>query len=122
MTGPQNSNFQRRSRYNRTKMPEHTATIQRLDPALDNLVPPGAEIEKLAGGFIFTEGPIWFRAGYLLFSDIPANTIYKWNPNGEVNLFRMPSGYDGPPAPEGAFIGSNGLTLDPQGRLIICEH
>lgn len=98
-------------------------TIIRLDPSLDALVPPDAVIEKLAGGFLFTEGPIWTRQGYLLFSDIPANTMYKWTPSdGEVTVFRKPSGYDGTDAPQGAFIGSNGMTLDHQGRLTICEH
>jgi gluconolactonase len=98
-------------------------TIERKDAALDTLVPAGAKIEKLAGGFAFTEGPIWFKQEqYLLFSDIPRNEIHKWTPDGKVALFRKPSGYDGNDAPSGAFIGSNGLTLDQQGRLIICEH
>jgi gluconolactonase len=57
-----------------------------------------------------------------LFSDIPNNVVHKWTPDGEVSVFRKPSGYDGTDAPAGAFIGSNGLTLDQQGRLIICEH
>jgi gluconolactonase len=100
-----------------------TGTIERTDAALDTLVPAGAAIEKLAGGFAFTEGPIWFkREEYLLFSDIPRNEIHKWTPDGKVALFRKPSGYDGNDAPAGAFIGSNGMTLDQQGRLIICEH
>jgi gluconolactonase len=98
------------------------ATIEQLDPALDAIVPAGATIEKFAGGFGFTEGPIWFKQGYLLFSDIPRNEIRKWTPDGTVALFRKPSGYDGQDAPAGAFIGSNGLTHDQQGRLIICEH
>lgn len=96
--------------------------ILRVDPALDKLVPAGARIEKLAGGFGFTEGPVWTRDGALLFSDIPKNTIHKWTADGKVSVFRKPSGYDGTDAPAGAFIGSNGLTLDRQGRLILCEH
>lgn len=97
--------------------------IERTDPALDALVPPGAKIEKLAGGFAFTEGPIWFKEDrYLLFSDIPNNTMNKWTPDGKVVLFRKPSGYDLNDAPPGAFIGSNGMTHDHQGRLIVCEH
>ncbi|MCC6393195.1 MAG: SMP-30/gluconolactonase/LRE family protein [Bryobacterales bacterium] len=96
--------------------------IKRFDPAIDELIPQDAIIEKLAGGFTFTEGPIWFREGYLLFSDIPENTIYKWAPSGGVTVFRRPSGFDGTGAPKGAFIGSNGLTLDKEGRLTICEH
>lgn len=96
--------------------------ILRADPAINQIVPPAAQIEKLAGGFGFTEGPVWRRDGSLLFSDIPNNCIHKWTPDGKVTLFRKPSGYDGTDAPPGAFIGSNGLTLDKQGRLIICEH
>ncbi len=96
--------------------------IERLDPALDRLVPANAKIEKLAGGFGFTEGPVWMRDGYLLFSDIPNNTIFKWTTDGKVAPSRKPSGFDGTDAPAGAFIGSNGLTLDKQGRLTICEH
>ena len=96
--------------------------VKRVDPALDNLVAPDARIEKLAGGFTFTEGPVWLKDGSVLFSDIPNNAIMKWTPGGQVTVFRKPSGYDGTDAPPGAFIGSNGLTLDKQGRLIICEH
>jgi gluconolactonase len=99
-----------------------TGTIEKADAALDRIVPADAKIEKLAEGFSFTEGPIWFEAGYLLFSDIPQNEIHKWTPDGKVTLFRKPSGYDLNDAPPGAFIGSNGLTIDQQGRLIICEH
>ena len=98
------------------------SSIEKADPALDAIVPAGAKIEKLAGGFAFTEGPIWFDAGYLLFSDIPRNEMHKWTPDGKVTLFRKPSGYDLNDAPAGAFIGSNGMTRDQQGRLIVCEH
>jgi gluconolactonase len=93
-----------------------------MDPALKELLRAGAKIEKLAGGFAFVEGPIWMKEGYILFSDIPNNAIMKWTPDGKVSTFRKPSGYTGPPAPPGAYVGSNGLTLDKQGRLIICEH
>ena len=96
--------------------------IRQLDPSLEGLIALDATIEKLAEGFLFTEGPIWFRSGYLVFSDIPANTMYRWDPDGKVSVFRKPSGFDGTEWPEGAFIGSNGLTLDLQGRLVICEH
>jgi len=99
-----------------------TATITRADPAIDSIVPAGAEVEKLAGDFGFTEGPVWMRGGFLVFSDIPNNTIYKWTASGELTEFLKPSGYDGQDATPGAFIGSNGLTLDGQGRLVICEH
>jgi len=98
------------------------AQIHKALPALDQIVPAGAKIEKLAGGFKFIEGPIWMREGYLLFSDIPNNVILKWAPGGQPSIFLKPSGFNGTGAPEGAFIGSNGLTLDKQGRLLICQH
>jgi gluconolactonase len=96
--------------------------VVRVDPALDQIVSETAQIEKIAGDFAFTEGPVWVRNGYLLFSDIPDNAIQKWTPDGKVSPFRKPSGYDKTDAPKGAFIGSNGLTLDREGRLVICEH
>ncbi len=113
-----------------TKKVEQTTTpaessigsIERIDPALDAIVPVSARIEKIGSGFGFTEGPIYMREGYLLFSDIPENVIRKWTPEGGVVDFRRPSGYDGTDAPKGALIGSNGLTCDREGRLVICEH
>jgi gluconolactonase len=98
------------------------SSIIRNDSALNAIIPSGAKIEKLADGFQFTEGPIYTPEGHLLFSDIPANTIFRWTHDGKVSQFRKPSGYDGSDAPPGAFIGSNGLTLDKEGRLILCEH
>ncbi|HYC30674.1 MAG TPA: hypothetical protein VEB59_00210, partial [Gemmatimonadales bacterium] len=73
--------------------PATEANVVRLDPALDRIVEPGAKIEKLAGGFQFTEGPVWHPDGYLLFSDPNANTIYRWSPEGTVSVFRTKSGY-----------------------------
>jgi len=102
--------------------PQNVGTVLRLDPALDEIVPAGAKIEKLAGGFKFTEGPIWIREGYLLFSDIPDNAIMKWAPEGTVSVFMKPSGYRGKAPFKGIESGSNGLTLDKQGRLTIAEH
>ena len=104
--------------------PPSAGSVVEKDRALKLIVPADAAIEKLADGFIFTEGPVWVKEGgeALLFSDIPNNRIMKWTPDGKVAEFRNPSGYTGPPAPEGASIGSNGLTLDKEGRLIICEH
>lgn len=95
----------------------------RLDPAFDAILPPGSKVEKVAEGFIFTEGPVWLKSsGTLLFSDIPANTIYKWKPGTTAEIFRKPSGYEGSDLPAGAYWGSNGLILDKQGRLTICQH
>jgi gluconolactonase len=104
--------------------PPSAGSIAEKDPALNVIVPPDAKIEKLASGFTFTEGPVWVKEGGegVLFSDIPNNRIMKWTPDGKVVEFRKPSGYTGPPAPPGSYIGSNGLTLDKEGRLVICEH
>src|SRR6266851_5289775 len=107
-------------------MRTHTETlvpltgIVRLDPALDELISTTTPIQKITGGHEITEGPVYVPEGYLLFSDIPKNTIYKWTPGGGESVFRKPSGYDGTDAPAGAVIGSNGLTIDREGRLVIC--
>ena len=99
------------------------AQIARLDPALDQIVPRDAVVEKLAEGFQFTEGPVWVRdGGYLLFSDPNANTIYAWTPDGELSVFRAKSGYRGVDIAEYGQPGSNGLTLDGEGRLTINAH
>ena len=101
---------------------EVKAAVRRVDPALDAIVPPGLTIEKLASGFIFTEGPVWVPDGSLLFSDPNANTIYRWTPDGQVSVFRTKSGYSGVDVGEYGQPGSNGITLDPQGRVTINEH
>lgn len=102
---------------------EVDTTINRLDPALDALVSPGTKIEKLAGGFLFTEGPVWVRAaGYLLFSDPNNNLIYRWSQDDGVSVYRTHSGYTGMNIGEYGQPGSNGLTLDKEGRLTINEH
>ena len=97
-------------------------TIARLDPALDRIVPKDATIEKLAGGFQFTEGPVWHPDGYLLFSDPNANTIYRWSREGAVSVYRSKSGYSGFDIGAYRQPGSNGLTLDRNGLLTINEH
>jgi gluconolactonase len=109
--------------------------VVRLDPAMEAIVGPNPKIFKLAEGFKFTEGPIWVRDGkYLLFSDPNSNIIYKYTPDGNntgksadsdpsgLEVFRTPSGYSGADIAEYGQPGSNGLTLDPQGRLTINEH
>lgn len=98
-------------------------TIERLDPRFDKLVPKDARIEKLAEGFKWAEGPVWIKEGnYLLFSDIPPNTIHKWSEKGGLQRdFIKPAGYTGTKE-RGGEPGSNGLTVDSQGRLTLCEH
>ncbi len=96
--------------------------IERLDSALDELVPPNAVIEQLADGFGFVEGPVWVEEGgpFLLFSDIPGNRIVKWTPDGEVTDFLSPV-FDGD-YEEGRLVGSNGITVDPNGHIVFTEH
>ena len=104
------------------KKAEVRADVKRVDPGLDAIVPEGLTIEKLADGFIFTEGPVWVPDGYLLFSDPNANTIYRWSPDGQVAVFRTKSGYAGTDVGEYGQPGSNGITLDSEGRVTIDEH
>jgi gluconolactonase len=98
-------------------------TITRLDPRFDPLVPKEAQVEKIADGFTWVEGPVWHKqGGYLLFSDIPTNSIYKWTPTEGISLFLKNSGYSGSTLFAGKEPGSNGLTLDADGRLVLCRH
>lgn len=103
---------------------EVNVEVVRLDPAIDRIVPPNPKIWKLAEGFKFTEGPIWVptsKDGYLLFSDPNSNTIYSYR-DGALAEFRKPSGYSGADIAEYGQPGSNGLTLDAQGRLTVDQH
>jgi gluconolactonase len=95
-------------------------TIERLDPALDLLLGTNAVIEQLACGFNWTEGPVWMD-GYLLFSDIPTNAVMKWEEGKGVREYLRPSGYTGSRTRDGE-SGSNGLTRDSRGRLVLCQH
>lgn len=111
-----------------------TGEIVRFNPAADRILPATAKLEKLGSGFGMIEGPVWMHEGYLLFSSMSGNMIYKWEPSGKISVYLKDSGFSGqgpgpvptpfPGFPEGLkyLIGSNGLTLDRQGRLIICEQ
>jgi len=97
--------------------------VERDDPAIDGIVPANAKLYKVAEGFQFTEGPIWVRErDALLFSDPNHNTIYEYTEQGVLSIFRDKSGYDGADIAAYSQPGSNGLTLDRQGRLTINEH
>ena len=98
-------------------------TITSLDSRFDQLVPKDATLEKIADGFSWVEGPVWHkRGGYLLFSDIPANTVYKWKPGEKISVFLANSGYSGTMPFVGQEPGSNGLALDANGQLVLCRH
>ena len=97
-------------------------TIERLDPALDAVLAADASVENLGSGFRWSEGPVWDPAqGALLFSDVPENRVYRWKEGAGITVFLEPSGFTGTEY-NGRERGSNGLTLDPQGRLTLCQH
>jgi gluconolactonase len=102
---------------------EVNIAVERDDPAIEAIVPANAKLFKVAEGFQFTEGPIWLREQRaLLFSDPNHNTIYKYADGMPLSVFRKNSGYDGADIAQYGQPGSNGLTLDRQGRLTINEH
>ena len=97
--------------------------VVRIDPSLDKLISPDAKIEILSSGYQWSEGPVWVKdGGYLLFSDVPANTIYSWKEGDKSAMpFLKPSGYTG----MGRYSnepGSNGLIINQKGELVACEH
>ena len=97
--------------------------IQKLDPALDQIVPAKATLERVATGFDkWTEGPAWTREGSLMFAEIPANNIVKLVPGKGATVFMHPSGYKGTEPYKGPEPGSNGMTLDAKGRLTVAGH
>jgi gluconolactonase len=97
-------------------------SIERLLPAMDALVPKDAKIEHLATGFSGAEGPVWVPGGaHLLFSDVNENVVYKWKEGEGITPFVEPSGYTQGGTRPGE-LGSNGLTLDSEGRLVLCQH
>jgi gluconolactonase len=114
--------------------------VVRLDPALDALVSPDAKVELVKSGFGFTEGPVWVqerKQGYLLFTDIPGNVVWKLTPDGKASVYLQDTGYKGPEMwrwgpvsnngydrndpkfEEFVMMGADGLTIDRQGRLIL---
>lgn len=98
-----------------------TGSVERIDPSLDQIIMPGAKPEIIAEGFDWTEGPLWIeKYKMLLFSDVPKNTIYKWTEAKGKEFYLTPSGYTDT-AKRGGETGSNGLTLDNNGHLILTQ-
>ena len=96
--------------------------IERFDPAFDAVVPKGAVVEQLAEGFSWAEGPAWIADGkYLLFSDVPGNTIYRWSAEEGLGIFEKPSGYAGKPDPAMREAGANGLLPTGDGKLLFAD-
>jgi gluconolactonase len=97
--------------------------VEKMSATLDTIVPAGAKLEKIASGFTWTEGPVWIHSGFLLFADIPANKIHKWTPgSANAETFIHPSGWKETTPFGGKEPGSNGMTLDSQGRLTVAGH
>ena len=96
--------------------------LERHDARFDEIVPADVRLERVAGGFEFTEGPVWAGDAGLLFSSPNTNVIYRWDPAGTVTVHRPKSGYTGFDIGRFQQPGSNGLTLDSAGRLTMCQH
>ncbi|OWK30511.1 SMP-30/gluconolactonase/LRE family protein [Sphingomonas mucosissima] len=98
------------------------AGVTRLDPELDGILDVRAVPEVLGRGYRWAEGPVWVpRGNYLLFSDVPANTVYRWSRARGVERFLHPSGLQGPVPVGVREAGANGLALDASGRLLIAD-
>ena len=96
-------------------------SIVRLDPAFDSLVPKAAVIEKVAGGFQFTEGPLWRPDGVLWFSDVTGNVLRSITTAGQATVLIPKAGGESS-APAGSFIGPNGMIEDKDGSALLCQH
>ncbi|HEY9007883.1 MAG TPA: SMP-30/gluconolactonase/LRE family protein [Ohtaekwangia sp.] len=97
-------------------------SIERIDPALDAIVSPTAQPEIIAEGFEWSEGPLWLEeTKTLIFSDVPKNTIHQWTEEKGLSIYLTPSGYTSS-VPRGGEMGSNGLALTPDGKLVLCQH
>jgi gluconolactonase len=101
---------------------QEAAQFIRLDSAANAIIPATAQLRRIATGYTWTEGPVWVRGGYLLFADIPSNTIRKVVPGESASVYLRPSGYLGSAPFTGREPGSNGMTLDARGRVTVAGH
>lgn len=102
--------------------PKTVGQVERLDPAIDALIPADAIIEAVADGFTWSEGPVWLpQKQCVVFSDVPGNTVYAWTESDGLSVYLNPSGFTGS-VPRSGESGSNGLALDSHGRLLLCQH
>jgi gluconolactonase len=105
-----------------TQQTSITVSVEKLDPALDAIVGNQLTVSVIGSGYEWTEGPLWLEGEKkLLFSDVPTNSIYQWTEEKGASIYLTPSGYTGE-APRGGEPGSNGLTLDVEGNLLLCQH
>lgn len=101
---------------------KNIGSIEQIDPALSSIINENAKIEIIAKGFGWSEGPVWLKnQKMLVFSDVPKNTIYKWTEEKGLEVYLTPSGYTGSVS-RGGEPGSNGLLLNKDGKLVICQH
>lgn len=100
-----------------------TGTIIQYDEALSSIIDTSTKAEIIAEGYEWSEGPLWVeKQNMLLFSDVPENTVYKWTEANGVEVYLKPSGYTGSTPSKCKEPGSNGLTLDTAGNLVLCQH
>src|SRR6267154_417730 len=96
--------------------------VEKLDPALDSIISPDAKAEIISEGYDWSEGPVWVESHkMLLFSDVPRDTIFKWTEEKGKEVYLTPSGYTDT-IKRGGEMGSNGLILDKDGHLVLCQH
>jgi len=102
---------------------DEIGNVHRHDDAMAALIAPDAKIERLADGFRWSEGPVWIEEGdYLLFSDVPANKIYRWSEKDGISIFLEPSGYSGPDPAIFREPGSNGLIRGGSNTILMADH
>jgi gluconolactonase len=105
------------------KMYRAIGSIEKYDDDLDSIISPTTTAEIIAEGFEWSEGPLWIeKHNMLLFSDVPMNTVYKWTEEKGKEVYLKPSGYTGTTPSKCKEPGSNGLTLDNEGNLVLCQH
>jgi gluconolactonase len=100
-----------------------TGAIIQFDEALNSIIDTSTKTEIIAEGYEWSEGPLWIeKHNMLLFSDVPMNTVYKWTEANGAEVYLKPSGYTGSTPSKCKEPGSNGLTLDTDGHLVLCQH
>ena len=101
---------------------QRTGAVEKMDDGLDAVLDVNESLEVLADGFEWSEGPVWVKdEQHLLFSDIPRNTIHQWSEERGLEVYLRPAGYNGE-NPPGKELGTNGLLIDSEGRLVMCNH
>jgi gluconolactonase len=108
---------------NASKEVKTIGSIERIDPAINDIISENAVVEILADGYDWTEGPLWIESQkMLLYSDVPKNVVHKWTEENGAEVYLTPSGYTGTAPTKSGEPGSNGLVLDNDGRLVLCQH